>query len=143
MFDILPFGQRQKDLFSYLDNFDKDFFGDTSGFISTFRSDILDKGDKYVLQAELPGFDKEDINIDIDGDFLTISAEHNEEKEESDKDKNYVRRERKYGSFSRRFDISNIKHDEISAEYKNGILELDLPKQNPNLPKEPRKIEIK
>lgn len=139
MFEILPFGNR-KDFFNYLDNFDKDFFGNMNVPVTSFKTDIIDKGDKYLLQAELPGFNKEDINIDIDGDYLTISAEHKEEKEI--KEGNYVRKERKLGSFSRSFDISNIKHDQISAEYKNGILELNLPKQSPEPPKEPRKISI-
>ena len=60
------------------------------------RTDILDKGDHYQLQAELPGFNKEDIKINLEGDCLTIQAEHKEETEE--KKKEYVRKERHYGS---------------------------------------------
>ncbi len=138
MFDLMPFGRNDNNLFNYLDNVEKNFF---SGFnTSQFRTDILDKDDHYELQAELPGFQKEDIHIDVENDTLTISAEHNDEVEE--KKGSYVRRERKYGSFSRSFDVSGIKADGISAEYRNGVLTLTLPKKNPELPAT-RKIDIK
>lgn len=86
----------------------------------------------------MPAFDKEDININIDGNKLTITAKHNVEKEEN-KD-NYICRERRYGSFTRSFDVSNIKTEEIKADYKNGVLTLDLPKKNNNPTS--RKIDI-
>lgn len=141
MFELFPFNNRQRDLFNFFDNADRDFFGGIPNSISAFRTDIIDKEDRYVLQAELPGFSKEEININVEGDYLTISAEHKSEVEES-KD-NYVRKERHYGSFSRSFDISNIKADEISAEYKDGVLELSLPKQSIEPDKGIRKIEVK
>lgn len=141
MFELFPFNNRQRDLFNFFDNADRDFFGGIPNSISAFRTDIIDKEDKYILQAELPGFSKEEININVEGDYLTISAEHKSEVEES-KD-NYVRKERHYGSFSRSFDISNIKADEISAEYKDGVLELNLPKQSIEPDKGIRKIEVK
>ena len=103
-----------------------------------FKADIVDKGDKYVLEAELPGFDKKDININVDDNRLTITAEHSESKEES-KD-NYIRKERRYGSFTRSFDVSNIKTEDIKADYKNGMLVLDLPKKDSG--PDSRKIDI-
>lgn len=126
MFDLMPFDRIGRgDLQRFFDDFEKNFLGWPNNFAG-FRTDIVDKGSQYVLEAELPGFTKEDINIDIDGDRLTISAQHNEERE--DKKENFVRRERSYGSFSRSFDISNIQPDAITAEYKNGVLFLNLPK---------------
>ncbi len=139
MFDLMPFGRNDRNLFRYLDNWEKNFFGDMASDFPQFRTDILDKGDKYVLEAELPGFSKEDIKIDIQNDRLVVSAEHSENSE--DKKDNYIRKERRYGSFSRSFDISAIKADEITAEYKNGILELNLPKQAGTVPTS-RRIEI-
>ena len=60
MFDLMPFGRNEKSLFDYLDNFERNFFGDAfGGNVSQFRTDIVDKGDKYVLQAELPVSQKE------------------------------------------------------------------------------------
>ena len=140
MFDLIPFGRSDKNLFNYFDNLEKNFFGDFGSRFAQFRTDIIDKGDKYILQAELPGLDKKDIKIDIQNNFLTISAEQNEEKEIKKHD--FVRRERRYGSFSRGFDISGIDADKITASYNNGILELGLPKLNatPKLPG--RQIEI-
>lgn len=138
MFDLMPFGRSDNNLFNYLDNVEKNFFSGLN--VSQFRTDILDKDDHYELQAELPGFQKEDIHIDVENDTLTISAEHKDEVEE--KKDNYVRRERKYGSFSRSFDVSGVKADGISAEYHNGVLSLTLPKKNPELPAT-RKIDIK
>lgn len=126
MFEMMPFGRQERNLFNYLDNMEKNFFGGLNDSVSQFRTDVLDKGDKYVLEAELPGFQKEDIHIDLSGDTLTIHAEHSEEKEE--KKHQYVRRERKFGSYSRSFDVSGIQADKIGASYKDGILSLELPK---------------
>lgn len=138
MFDIMPFDKKYRGLESYFDDLEKSLFKDAC--TSEFRTDILDKGDKYVLQAELPGFAKEDIKIDIDGQMLTIYAQHDESKEEC-RD-NYVRKERRCGSYARSFDISNINDQEITAQYNNGILEVNLPKTHHQKP-ETRKIEIK
>ena len=126
MFDLMPFGHNEKSLFDYLDHFERSFFGDTFGDgTAQFRTDIVDKGDKYVLQAELPGFSKEDIHIDVEGDYLH----------------KFVRKERRYGSFSRSFRIANVKADAISASYQNGILELTLPKKE-ETPPPTRQIDI-
>lgn len=141
MFELMPFGRQERNLFRYLDNMEKSFFGDMGESIAQFRTDILDKGDHYLLEAELPGFTKEDIKIDLENGYLNIHAEHKEEKEE--KEKNYVRRERKYGSFSRAFDLTGIKSDAITAKYENGILQLELPKEKPEPKKEPRQIDIR
>ena len=81
------------------------------------------------MEAELPGFNKEDISIDLNGDSLMITARHNSESGEKDDKGNYVRRERKFGSFSRSFDVSGIDTTAIKAAYNNGILELTLPKK--------------
>lgn len=140
MFDLMPFGHRENNLFNYFDNMEKNFFGDMAQSFSTFRTDVIDEGDKYVLKAELPGFQKEDIKIDIEGNYLTISAQHSDETEE--KKNNYVRRERRYGSFARSFDISDIKSNDITADYTSGILSLNLPKVEGTVP-ESRRIEIR
>ena len=141
MFDLMPFDRREGNLFHYLDNLEKNLWGDLSADVSSFRTDVLDKGDKFVLEAELPGFQKEDIDIHVEGNTLTISAQHKEESEEK-KDGKFVRRERKYGSFTRSFDISDIDQAKINASYDNGILSVELPKQVEVVPA-PTKINIK
>ncbi len=139
MFDLLPFERRRNDMMNFFGDWGKDFFGEMGDQISAFRTDIMDKGDHYLLEAELPGFDKKDIDIDINGDTLTISAKHEASKE--DKKDNYIRRERSYGSFVRSFDVSTIDAANIKAAYNNGILELTLPKLAEQKP-ESRKIDI-
>lgn len=139
MFDLVPFRRINNDIFDLYNDMEKNFLQNFNFDFPSFKTDIVDKGDKFVLEAELPGFNKEDIDIDIDGNRLTISAKHSEKKEEN-KD-NYIRRERRFGSFVRSFDVSNIKTDEIKAEYKNGVLTLELPKINKES-KSGRKINI-
>ncbi len=138
MLGITPF-DRNRDLF---DAFERDFFGAPTQRMQTFRTDIRDEGDKFMLEAELPGFEKQDIKLDISGDCLTLAAEHSAEDNEDDKKKKYIRRERSYCSVSRSFDISGIDKDHIDAEYKNGILYMTLPKKQPEVPAS-RRLEIR
>lgn len=138
MFDLIPFRRGRDNMLSLFDRMEKNFMQDFGLELPDFKADIVDKGDKFVLEAELPGFDKKDININVDDNRLTITAEHSESKEES-KD-NYIRKERRYGSFTRSFDVSNIRTEDIKADYKNGMLVLDLPKKDSG--PDSRKIDI-
>lgn len=140
MFDLMPFGY-ERNLLDSFDNFEKEFFKGMNRSLASFRTDIQDKGDKFVLEAELPGFAKEDIHIDLDDNYLTIRAEHKEDKAEKDEKKAYVRKERYYGSYERRFDVSGIHAEAIKASYDKGVLTLELPKA-PEIKPEVRKIEI-
>ena len=140
MFGMIPF-ERNDNLFNVFDNFERNFFGGSNA-VAAFRTDIRDEGDKFVLEAELPGFKKEEIKLDLKDNILTVSAEHTENSDEKDKKGNYIRRERRYGSFTRSFDVSGIQEDQISAAYKDGVLELELPKAQPAAPVS-RQIEIR
>lgn len=139
MFELTPFTTRNLfyNPFRELDAVERSFFGSSS---NVFKTDIVDKGDKLILEAELPGFKKEDINVDVDGDYLTISATRSSTADHSDGD--YIRCERTAGSFSRSYDISSVIADEISAEYKDGILSLTMPKKKDAIPAQ-RHLEIK
>ena len=132
MFGMIPFERSNDNFFDLFDNFERKFFGNSSASLPDFRTDIRDEGDKFVLEAELPGFKKEDIKLDLKDGILTISAQHSTENEE--KKDSYIRRERRYGSFSRSFDVSGIQEDHITAAYNNGVLELTLPKAQPVVP---------
>lgn len=142
MFGLIPFERDNslstQNLFNYLDNIEKSFFRDVDP-AAQFRTDIKDNGNEYLLEAELPGFAKKDIHIDLNGNRLEISAQHEENKEE--KKDNYVCRERKFGSFSRSFDVTGIETSNISAGYQDGILTLHLPKKQPTAP-EAKRIEL-
>lgn len=124
----------------FFDRVFHDFFGESFRPFDNFNTDVIDKGDNYVLEAELPGFDKEDIKIDLDQETLTIYASHNEEKKET-KD-HYVRQERRYQSYCRSFHVPGIRREDISAEYKNGVLEVMLPKAS-IAANEVKRIEVK
>jgi len=135
MFGMTPYEQRKnqvatrrpRDLFDAF--FGEDFWPSATGSLSTsFCADIKDLGDKYLIEAEMAGLSKEDIKLDINGDVLTISAEKKEDfKEEKG---SYIRRERRFGSFTRSFQIEDIKHDGINAKYENGVLSITLPKRD-------------
>lgn len=140
MYSLVPFTRRDSSIFSYLDDMERSFFGSINGK-AQFRCDITEKDGEYLLEAELPGFDKKDISVSVDGELLTISATHSEENDEKDKDGNYVRRERRYGSFSRSFNADGLDTEHIKADYKNGILSLVMPKAKETQP-EVKKIEI-
>ncbi len=126
MFDLTPF-RRRGNMFPFIDEIEKNFMQNLGERFSAFKTDIVDKGDSFMLEAELPGFSRENINIHVDDNRLTISAEHNVSEEES-KD-NFIRRERRHGSFTRSFDVSDIKTEEIKANYEDGVLTLELPKK--------------
>lgn len=141
MFELMPFERARNSMLNkFFDDFENDYMTNSfSKSLYGFKTDIKDNGDSYTIEAELPGFKKEDISIDIDKDVLTVSALHNEEKEE--KDKNFVRRERYSGSYSRSFDVSGVNTEDIKAQYNNGVLELTMPKLEPKEP-ERKRIEI-
>lgn len=133
-----------------------DVFGEFDGLLNNFfrttpvrRSvnydtmapviDVSETDDAYKVRAELPGVDKEDLDVSINDGVLTISAEskfeHNEEK-----DGRVIRQERRYGKYARSMRLAdNVDEDKVKAEYKDGILVLDLPKAEVVKPK---KIEV-
>ena len=141
MFGMLPFERGNDNTFDTFDRFMHNFFDNSNTTLPAFRTDIRDAGDKFVLEAELPGFDKEDIHLDLKDGILTIAAEHKESADQKDDKGNYIRRERRYGSFSRSFDVTGIDENGITAAYKNGVLELSLPKAVPVVP-EAKRISI-
>ena len=146
MFELIPFERRGNrvstyDPFRMLDEMERSFFGGNNHpAMSTFRTDVTDTGDAFVLDAELPGFKKEDIKIDVENDCLTICAERKLDEEE--KQKNFIKRERFYGSFSRSFDVSGVNVDGIEAAYNDGVLKLTMPKKVETVPPT-RRLEIK
>ena len=125
--------------FREMDEFERRFFGNPFGFfgnnsLSEFRTDITDEGDAYLLEADLPGFNKKDIHLDVNGDMLTVRAERRSNREEKDAQNRVIRSERSYGSYSREFDLSGVNADEITAKYEDGVLKLNLPKKQHAMP---------
>lgn len=147
MFDLIPYTRRHGDSlcrgfydpFRELETLQRSFFGQQE--LPAFRTDVRDQGASYLLESELPGFRKEDIHLDVDGDTLTISAERKSESEDKDENGKYVKRERSYGAFRRSFDLTGIDAQNIKAAYQDGVLKLTLPKQTEQ-PKTSRRLEI-
>lgn len=127
MFDLIPLERGDSSLFNAFDRMmSNDFFHDFNNGMVPCRTDILDKGDKFILKADLPGFRKEEIHLDVDGNRLTLSADHSEEA--NDKKENYIRKERRCSTLSRSFDMEGIDVEHIGASYQDGVLEVKLPK---------------
>ena len=143
MFELVPYTRKRNvtfyNPFDELEDMQRRFFGETA--VRDFKTDIRDEGEHYLLEADLPGFKKEDISVNIEGDTLTIHAERTESTEEKDSKGNYIKRERSYGSFSRSFDMTGIRVEDIAAAYENGVLKLTMPKKQETLPTS-RKLEI-
>ena len=108
--------------------------------------EVIQNKDNYKVKVQLPGIKKDNIDVEIDNDFMTICAETHEEKEEDKQDENnkrYHTSEFRYGKYQRTISFDQpIKSDEAQAEYKDGILTITIPKQNIET-KEPKKLEIK
>lgn len=143
MFELRPYSRKNNSLynpFREMDELENRLFSNPFGFfdaasLDEFKTDIKDEGDHYELEADLPGFEKKDIKLDINGDVLTVNAERHSEHEEKDKKGKYVRCERSYGSYSRQFDLSGVDAEKITAKYENGVLKLTMPKKTETLPK--------
>jgi len=141
MYSLIPYGGQSRQLSDLFDDFERSFFPTERRQLPAFRTDIKDEGDHFLLEAELPGFKKEDIDLQLQDGVLTISAKHEETVESKEDEGKYVCRERRYGSFQRSFDVSGIREDGIGAAYDNGILRLTLPKLGEE-PPQSRKIDI-
>lgn len=138
---IVPRRNREFDLFD-------DFFNDGELFskrqLGFMKTDIKEEKDKYVIEAELPGCDKENISLELNNGYLEISAKV--VKETSDKDEQrYIRQERFFGESSRSFYVGDqVTQEDIDAEFKNGVLKIVVPK-NEKVEETPlaKRIEIK
>lgn len=148
MFSMIPYRynrvtRRQpdtRDLFTpFFDDFFRPFFGELRT-VGGLKVDVEDKGDHYLLEADLPGVTKENLRVEVEDGAMTIAATLNEEKE--DKNRNYVCRERRCGTVSRIFSLEGIREDGIAAEFKDGVLRLTLPKQAEAPQDNARRIEI-
>ena len=142
MFELMPFGYRRVSAYNPFRDFEEmsRSFWDNNN-VSAFRTDITEKDGKYVLEADLPGFKKEDISVDIDKDCLTITAEHKSEEKEENAD-SYIRRERYYGSYTRSFNVKGLDTEALTAANNDGGLTLTMPKKEPEVPAA-RRLEIK
>lgn len=142
----MPFRRRNEDLFEHMlksfnEVFDPNNLTPLTGHFNSFRTDIMEKENAYYVEAELPGFEKEDITIELDHNQLTIKAKRNQLEETKDEDNKMIRQERHYGEFVRQFYVDNIIEDQIKAKLENGLLKIEIPKKHQHKPSQKR-IEI-
>ncbi|MEG0932876.1 MAG: Hsp20/alpha crystallin family protein [Lachnospiraceae bacterium] len=108
------------------------------------KTDVQEKDDMYLVDMELPGFLKEDIQAELKDGYMTISATRNEHKEEKDNDGKYICRERFVGTCKRSFYVGDqMKQEDIQASFENGVLRLRIPKNvMQTIEDQPKLIEI-
>ncbi len=107
------------------------------------KTDVKELEDGYEVAIDLPGFKKDEIKLELNDGYLTVSAEKGLTKDEENKSGRYIRQERYEGSMSRSFFVGkNVKEEDIHAKYENGILRLDVPKNEKAAVPEKKYIEI-
>ncbi len=107
-----------------------------------FALDIKDQGDHFLLEADMPGFSKDDIKVNYKNNVLTIQAERSESKEDT-RDERYMVRERHSSSMRRQIIVENIREEDISGTMEDGVLKITLPKKTETALPEGRDIEIR
>jgi HSP20 family protein len=124
--NLVPFqARRTRDLDTLFDRFFQDNWM-TPAVNSGIKVDIREKDDKYILEAEIPGVQKDQIKVDYDNNYLTITVEQQEEVNEEKE--NYICRERRLGRATRTFHAKDIDPEGIDAVYESGVLSVTLPK---------------
>ncbi len=91
------------------------------------RSDVYEKEGNYIIEVDVPGFKKDDVQVDYDNGYVTITAKKEDEKE-NDRT-NYIRRERFYGELTRSYYVDDVDENKISAKFEDGTLKLTIPKE--------------
>lgn len=131
-----------EDFYNMIDDFFNDDFTPSRAMKSgSFKVDVLEDEKEYKVEAELPGFEKGDVEVTLDDGKLTILAEKTEEKDDSNKDKNYIHKERKSTTMQRTMYFKDIDEDGLEANLEKGLLTVVIPKKEEVSTK--KKIEIK
>lgn len=129
--------KREMDLFD--DMFSDPFFDVKENRL--MKTDIKELDNEYEIEVDLPGYDKDDIKLEIDNGYLTVTARKNEEEE--DKKKKYIHKERFFGECSRSFYVGDeISENDVKAKFKNGTLKLTIPKKDDTPKNEKKNIPI-
>lgn len=128
-----------------------DFFGDAfddffrplfyDEKLDAMKTDIKETKDAYIMDVEMPGFEKEDIALELENGYLTIRAEKNEKNAKEEEERRYVRKERSV-SCQRSYYVGEAEEGDIKAKYVNGILSVTIPKKEEKKPESKKNIAI-
>ena len=122
-------------------NTDKTLYGKNAGRI--MKTDVHETEDSYELDVDLPGFKKEEINVELHDGYLTISATNSLDKDETDqKARRVIRQERYSGTSQRTFYVGDVKPDEVKCKYESGVLSVEVPKRDAKRVNSPHTIMI-
>ena len=122
---MIPRKRNEFDLFDSM--FEDPFFERKEN--KWMKTDIKEKGNNYIIEVDLPGYEKDNIQIEMENGYLKVSAKEENSKNDEEEGK-YIHKERFYGECSRSFYVGdNVKEEDVKASFKNGILTLTLPKE--------------
>ena len=127
--------------------FDQSFFGGHNPLYgkhgkNLMKTDVKEHQDSYQLSIDLPGFKKDEVNVELKDGYLTVSASKGLDKDEEDKQGRFIRRERYAGACSRSFYVGDVRPEDVACKYEDGVLKLTLPKEAPKALEAPSKIAI-
>lgn len=124
---MIPRRRNNYDLWDEMFGIDPFFTGENNKIMKT---DIKEKKDKYLIEMDLPGYEKDNIKIEIEDGYLSIHATVNNSNDEKEDDGEFVRKERYFGECSRSFYVGDtITEEDIKASFKNGTLKIEIPKK--------------
>ncbi|MGI6028459.1 MAG: Hsp20/alpha crystallin family protein [Candidatus Heteroscillospira sp.] len=133
---MLPsiFGENLFDDF-FSNAFDRDFYGAANPLYgkhakNLMKTDVHEGKNDYRIAIDLPGFKKDEVNVDLKNGYLTVSAAKGLDKDEESREGHYLRQERYAGACSRSFYVGNLSPDEVKCRYESGVLTLTLPKKD-------------
>ena len=129
------------------DSFEKNFFGEHNPLYGNraknlMKTDVKETESGCEVAVDLPGFKKDEVNVELNDGYLTSSAAKGLDRDERDKKGRYIRQERYSGACSRSFYVGDVKPDEIKAGYEDGILRLEIPKREAKAASAPNRIAI-
>ena len=128
----IPSSKNDGDLINFESDILREFFdypfNKVGKNMQMMKTDIRDKGDHYIFDLDIPGYDIEDLKIHLGEKYLTVYATKAEKQEQRNDSHGYIYQERHVGSCSRSFYVGNIRENDIKAQYKNGTLTITVPK---------------
>ena len=124
-----------ENLFDDLFDFDKNFFGTRNPLYGKrgkdlMKTDVQENDSGYTVDIDLPGFKKDEVNVELKDGYITVSASKGLNRDEKDKEGHYIRQERYTGACSRSFYVGDVQPEDVKAKFEDGVLKLTVPKKD-------------